>query len=218
MERYKFPRTPHVPWSLGYSGDDIRLANMSNLMGKKVMISEKLDGENTTIYSDGYIHARSRDGRYHPSQSWVKNFMADKALLIPNGFRIIGESLAAIHSIEYTRLPTLFFLIAVINRDNMVVSWSETYKWAEQLGLTMIPSIGTGTYDLEFEKQIKTSLIKESVYGDTQEGYVIRNIDAFSIDKYSENVVKYVRADHVQTDEHWATVWKPAKIYREDLK
>lgn len=41
-----------------------------------VVITEKMDGENTTLYRDG-LHARSLDSRHHPSRNWVK----------PNGLR-----------------------------------------------------------------------------------------------------------------------------------
>ena len=53
----KFPRTPHFEWSPGFSGDDIRLVNLDNWSGRKVVVTEKLDGENTTAYQHGYIHS-----------------------------------------------------------------------------------------------------------------------------------------------------------------
>ena len=35
------------------------------------------------------------------------------------------------------------------------------------------------------------------------EGFVLRNALPFHISEYSSNVVKWVRAGHVQTDKHW---------------
>lgn len=35
------------------------------------------------------------------------------------------------------------------------------------------------------------------------EGYVMRPADAFKLDDFNNNVVKWVRPNHVQTDEHW---------------
>ena len=59
--RMKYPRTPHLPWSHGRAEDDIALDSIEHLerLGD-VVITEKLDGENTTLYHD-YLHARSVD-------------------------------------------------------------------------------------------------------------------------------------------------------------
>ncbi len=36
------------------------------------------------------------------------------------------------------------------------------------------------------------------------EGIVVRNIDSFSNLDFNKNVAKYVRANHVQTSQHWS--------------
>src|SRR3546814_8478297 len=71
--------------------------------GKRVIVTEKMDGENTTLYRD-YIHARSVDGRSHPSRDWVKQFRSGIAADIPEDWRVCGENLFAKHSIHYTAL------------------------------------------------------------------------------------------------------------------
>ena len=67
----KYPRSPHLPWSEGGTSDDAYLFDTDHFAGKEVVITEKMDGENTSMYRDG-IHARSIDGRHHPSRDWVK--------------------------------------------------------------------------------------------------------------------------------------------------
>jgi hypothetical protein len=42
-----------------------------------------------------------------------------------------------------------------------------------------------------------------SMYGDTREGVVIRVADSFKLDDFPNYVCKWVRPNHVQTDEHW---------------
>ena len=54
--RIKYPRTPHLPWSLGATNDDVKQRDLSHFVGKQVVVTEKMDGENTTLYND-YIHA-----------------------------------------------------------------------------------------------------------------------------------------------------------------
>ena len=71
VKAIKYPRTPHLPWSPGASSDDVLLIDTQMFMGKPVVISEKMDGENTTLYADR-LHARSLDSRHHPSRTWVK--------------------------------------------------------------------------------------------------------------------------------------------------
>ena len=70
--RVHYPRTPHLPWSPGVSADDVRAADLAGLAGREVVVTEKLDGENTTLYRDG-LHARSLDSAHHPSRAWVKS-------------------------------------------------------------------------------------------------------------------------------------------------
>ena len=55
--RTHYPRTPHLPWSPGATPDDVRAGDPGALRGREVVVTEKLDGENTTLYRDG-MHAR----------------------------------------------------------------------------------------------------------------------------------------------------------------
>lgn len=71
MEQYfKYPRTLHLPWSLGSTSDDKFMSNVEHFNGKRIIITEKMDGENTNMYSDK-IHARSIDSNHHDSRNWV---------------------------------------------------------------------------------------------------------------------------------------------------
>jgi hypothetical protein len=98
--RYKYPRTPHLPWSPGASPDDLFLESLDCFRDQDVVVTEKLDGENTTLYPEG-LHARSIDSRHHPSRDWVKSLHGAVRHLIPAGFRVCGENLFARHSIAY---------------------------------------------------------------------------------------------------------------------
>ena len=61
--------------------------------------------------------------------------------------------------------------------------------------------------------QIVDELVKKpSEYGDTREGVVIRIADEFSIDDFSKCVCKWVRPNHVTTDEHWTKHWVKANL------
>ena len=51
----KYPRTYHLPWSHGRTKDDRGFDDMSSFIGKEVVVTIKMDGEQTTMYKD-HIH------------------------------------------------------------------------------------------------------------------------------------------------------------------
>jgi hypothetical protein len=193
----KYPRTYHLPWSQGMSDDDRMMPSLDHLSGQPVIITEKMDGENTTFYQD-YIHARSIDGRDHVSRHWVKNFWADRASSIPSGWRICGENLFAKHSIGYSDLPSYFLGFSVWDERNTCLSWDATLEWLELLGIQPVRTVWRGLFD---EKKIRT-LWDDSQWSES-EGYVVRVDRAFFYSEFRHVVGKFVRAGHVQTTKHW---------------
>ena len=205
----KYPRTPHTPWSVGGTADDKRLANLSAFNGKRLVRTEKLDGENTTMTSDG-IHARSLDGWGKPWQTYLTRVWASKKFDIPKDMKICGENMYAVHSIEYTLLPASFFVFGVFLEGN-ALSWLEVEEWASLIGFKTVPVLGYGN----IEDFIEAPLPAQSSFGGQAEGYVLRNVDAFPEEAFADNVVKTVREGHVQTDAHWTEHWKKANFIGE---
>ena len=196
-QRYKYPRTPHLNFSPGVGGDDLKLDSDRIFANCQVVVTEKLDGENTTLYPD-YIHARSLDSRHHLSRTWVKALQASIGNDIPDRWRICGENLYARHSIAYENLKSYFYVFAIWNQDNYCLCWSQTQEWAEILGLELPPILYQGLWDENKIKNIAKNLDLEK-----QEGLVVRNIEQFHYDDFQGNVAKWVRSNHVQTDKHW---------------
>jgi hypothetical protein len=149
---FKYPRTPHLPWSPGATSDDVYLVDVSTFEGHEVVVTLKMDGENTTMYRD-HIHARSLDSGHHPSRAWVKGLHGTIAHLIPDAWRLCGENLFAEHSIHYSDLPSYFMLFSIWNEANNCLSWDETIEWAALLELEIVPILYRGRWD---EKMIRT--------------------------------------------------------------
>lgn len=193
--RYKYPRTPHLPWSPGWTADDVRNISVDAFTGKDIVVTEKMDGENTTLYSD-YIHARSIDSRHHPSRDWVKNLHAGIKYQIPDGWRLCGENLYARHSVYYNSLPSYFILFSIWNEKNQCLSWDQTEEWASLFNLTVPAVLYRGPWDRHWFEQCII---------DTQqcEGYVVRIADGFHYEQFSQCMAKWVRPSHVQTGTHW---------------
>jgi hypothetical protein len=196
LAHVKHPRTFHFPWSEGITSDDKMLSSLSPFIGKRVIGTIKMDGENTTMYND-YFHARSLDSVHHPSRDWVKSFWAQIRSDIPDEFRVCGENVFAQHSIKYTDLETYFYGFSVW--DKMVcLDWDSVMEWFALLGITPVQVIYDDIFD---EKKIR-KLWDESQH-DTMEGYVVRVADAITYDQYQTQVGKFVRPKHVTTANHW---------------
>ncbi len=83
---------------------------------------------------------------------------------------------------------------------NECLSWDKTVEWAALLGLETAPILYRGIWN---EETIKKCYSKISVFGGEQEGYVVRTTDGFQYDDFKNSVAKFVRKNHVQTDQHW---------------
>jgi hypothetical protein len=200
----KYSRTPHLPWSPGGTDDDKVLPNVDHFIGKQVVVTEKLDGENSTLYHD-YMHARSLDSKHHPSRDWLKQFHASIRHDIPKGMRICGENLYAVHSIRYERLPSYFIGFSMWNEKNVCLSWVDTLEWFELLGITAPPMIYTGLFNEALIRGFcSPDEALSSPYALGAEGYVVRLADEFPYDLFGQSIAKFVRKGHVQTSDHWS--------------
>lgn len=199
VQYVKYPRTHHLPWSENITDDDrvISADNLESLLGSYVVVTEKMDGENTTMYRD-YIHARSIDSGNHESRNWVKNFWSNISGDIPEGWRICGENMYAEHSIGYDKLPSYFIGFSIWNEKNVCLTWDETLYWFDLLGITPARELYKGS-----GHKFKHSDVWNSERSLTSEGYVMRNTHEFPYQYFRIWTAKYVRKDHVQTVKHW---------------
>ena len=200
MEQYyKYPRTYHFDWSLGLQNDDRRQEDLSILEGSPtgIVVSIKMDGENTNMYCDR-MHARSIDSKDHPSRHYVKGLWGNIRYMIPEGWRICGENLYAKHSILYEDLESYFMVFSVWDDTNTCLDYGTTLTFCEELGLKHVPVIYEGKYDEKFLRELPNSPLL-----DGHEGYVVRTFGSFKYEDFNKHVAKYVRANHVQTDQHW---------------
>lgn len=195
----KYPRTLHLPWSEGVSSDDRVLRDVSIFAGHDVVVTEKVDGENTSIYGDGSCHARSVDSRDHPSRHPVKALAASLGYRLPPDLRLVGENAYAKHTIPYRELPA-YFLAFAATAGGFYLSWDETAALCTGLGLETVPVLYRGPWD---ERAVRACQTGTSRCGGVQEGYVVRLASSFSEDAFGLSVAKFVRAGHVQEDKHW---------------
>jgi hypothetical protein len=137
----KHPKSMHFPWSASVNpkdGDAIQ-RDLSLLTSGEIVVTEKLDGEQTTLYSD-HIHARSVDSADSSgTRDWVKNLWAQIRSDIPLGWRVCGENLYAKHSIGYENLESFFYVHSMWDESNRCISYEDTVEWADLLNLHVAP-------------------------------------------------------------------------------
>ena len=195
--KVKFPRTYHFSFSETITSDDKIIADCSGFEGEEVVISEKKDGENTTLYANGESHARSLDSPTNLTRNWVKSFHQQFAYLMLPNERVCGENLWAQHSIPYDNLESYFYGFSVWHGQT-ALSWDDTISRFNELGIVSVPVLYRGPFDEKIVKKIFSEMDLEK-----QEGLVCRVTRAFDYSEYSRVVAKCVRQNHVQTDEHW---------------
>ncbi len=219
----KYGRTFHYPFSPGTTSDDrIHHHYWEDVQAIGSLIhTEKLDGENTCLNQYG-VFARSHAA---PTRHPWAGYLKERWESIKNDLgelEIFGENLYAIHSIEYRQLEQHFFVFAVRYREQWL-SWEEVAFYAALLDFPTVPLLDqVEILDREsFEKNTIALTQQESTFQSvdaasgqhcSMEGIVSRNPASFAVADFKQHVFKYVRKDHVQTDEHWTRSWKRAPL------
>jgi hypothetical protein len=210
--KIKYPKILHLPYSLAISNDDKVLKDDSIFKNEKVIVFEKMDGENTTMYSD-HIHARSIDSKYHESRNLVKRIHSEIKHLIPKDYRVCGENMYAKHSIHYHHLKTYFYIFSIwfqyqndyICYDIEELYWITDYFNSNIENKNLKVSIPNVIYRDIFDRdkilEVFENYKKESK--DEVEGFVILKDKRFFHSDFQNNIAKFVRKDHVQTNYHW---------------
>lgn len=196
VDYVKYPRTYHFEFS-NPSKDDKIIKNYDALKDEDIVVTLKLDGENTNMYSD-YIHARSLEALTGQDRGWVKALHAQICQNIPKGWRICGENVYAKHSLEYTDLESYFYVFSIWNEKNECLSWDETIEWCQLLDLIHVPVLYRGVFDLN-----KLKTLSEQLDTSKQEGFVVRPARSFSYGEFKSVMAKFVRKGHVTSGNHW---------------
>lgn len=211
----KYPRTFHWPTSPGVQSDDKVHKNIAELLGCEITITEKLDGSNVTL-ARGKVFGRSTSSpSQHAWHGMVRKHHAWKTYDLSPTLKICGEDLYAIHSIEYGPIPEAeTFYIFNVNDNGYWLGYDARVALSEKLSIPMAPLWFRGVFHTEKElsKWLAENIKVGSTLGGPMEGFVIQTVDGFYDSKFSTNVAKYVRAGHVQTDQHWSRNWRPCKL------
>lgn len=192
----KYGRTMHHPKSPGIHDDDRIISSLDVIKNSEIVILEKMDGENMTVYNN-YSHARSINSGTHPSRSRARAEVALWQHDLPDYWRICGENMGAKHSIYYDDLEAFFLGFSMWDDKNICLNWDETLEWFELLGIKSVNELYRGKYDEDVVEKLGNRS------WENHEGFVIRTVQSFPIQKFNLNVAKWVRKNHIQTTKHW---------------
>lgn len=229
MLSQKYGRTYHYPFSPGTTSDDrINHTYWDDMQHIETLLhTEKLDGENNCLNQFG-VFARSHAApttspwTAHLRERWelMKNDLGD--------IELFGENLYAVHSIEYKRLESYYYIFAVRCLDKWL-SWEEVKFYAAMFDFQAVPELGIQNVANLTENRLKEDILslsaQPSVFGSidtqtgldcTREGIVSRNVDEYPVSEFAHHVFKYVRKGHVKTDQHWTRNWRRTKLLWEN--
>ena len=217
----KYPRTPYWPSSPAIAKDGRYIKDTSPFINSPIIITEKLDGSNTML-REGEVYGRGDSEPSHKGwramvrkhHSW--RTMTSKKL---KEVAIYGEDIYAVHSIEYAPVEedATFYAFAIrMTTKDIFLGWNAMVNILSSVRINTVPVLFMGEF--EHIDNLNDFLYYEhnqpSMLGGEREGMVIRTLDSFYVKDFDKNIVKSVRANHVQTNKHWTKNWRPCKIIR----
>ena len=220
----KYGRTLHYPFSPGATHDDkINDTYWQDIAAIPHLVhTEKLDGENNCLSAHG-VFARSHTApTTSPWTQHLRQFWAGIRYDLGD-YEIFLENLYATHSIACSHLPSYYYVFAIREHD-IWLSWPETEMIAGFFNLPTVPVVASGPAPdsrSQYEKDIRYMAAGRGNFGPVDahtgnacsiEGIVTRNYNQYPTSGFANNVFKYVRANHVQTTEHWTRNWQRATL------
>jgi len=224
----KYERTYHYIESPGATNDDKISHNTNALLGREIVITEKLDGSNSGFKVSGPYgrsHAAPTENAWDRNlwdiyNSGMKDWLEFYSLEWNKEISLFGENMYAIHSIVYQNLTRYFYAFG-IRMDETWVSWDNLVELCDSIELNNHPSNiqtvpllyrGVVNTQKELNKIIDNLMNSGSTYGSVIEGLVIRWADEIHTSDWKDAVQKIVRPNHVTTDVHWTRNWEKAEL------
>ena len=171
----KYPRTQHLEGSrLGEGDEDLSQIPFTEILGRHIVIEEKIDGANSAISFDGdgnlllqsrghYLNGGYRERHYNLLKQWA-NENCDRFFdVLGCRYIMYGEWMYAKHTVFYDALPDYFMEFDIYDRERGVfLSTPERRKMTDRIGfVSSVPVLGSGIYKT---KKSVLSLIGPSNY------------------------------------------------------
>ena len=184
IQHIKHPSTPYL--DISQTANE-KVVVTQSFIGERVTITEKMDGEITSIYPDGSFHARSLDSGAAWQRDVIHSYLPSIVSAMRYDEHFVFENMYAKHTIEYDDLESYLYLLYVV-RNGFVISYEQTRMIASKIGLVMPRVLLSGVF-----RSANNVLLMKSY----REGFVLRVNRSFPYAKLGEFTGKYVVPDFV---------------------
>lgn len=192
---------------------DLEIKDNNNYFANNILIHNCCIKPNIGVFARS--HSTPTDCK---TFDYIKNIHYYSKLHILNeNYWYFGENVFAIHSIKYTELKDSFYLFGILDiKNNVWLSFDEIKIEAKRCEFNVVPILFEGKVNSinEIKEFCDNNIDIPSYLGGNKEGFVVRIKKEFKDNKFSENISKYVRKNHVQSDKHWKVNWKPQEILK----
>lgn len=211
--------------------DDTGMTSVETLLDIPLVVTVKMDGSNAMLVKDTDEPVRARNGKdaEHVSFDHLKSEYWDRNVYenLPEHLQVFGENMYAKHSIHYgcphdgcgggcdaaPPVNDIFLVFGVFDtRYNLWLSWPETQQVADEIGFPTTPVIYGPVFDIpsfkgggQVEQQFLDYMTQqgEEAVDEGHEGIIVRSMYPFHYGQFPRKLGKFVRPNHVTTDEHW---------------
>lgn len=206
------------------TGTEINVSNDGAFqIGDHIVIQTKIDGANSSVrWEDGKIKCFSRKQELTPTNTlrgfwgYVQNLPIEAFKIYPN-YIFFAEWLIP-HSIKYNdECYNQWYVYDIYDTVNeRYLTQAHVKVWCEKFGMNYVETL----YDGEFTgwDNVKNFLHSSKVYGDIQEGIVIKHQEKLSKDEvendYNPSYIKIVNTEfaEIKIHNHVQKVADPQKL------
>ena len=156
----KYPRTPHLEGSRLQAGDeDLGQIPFSEVLGKHIVIEEKIDGANSAVSFDGegklllqsrghYLDGGFRERHYNLMKQWANLNCELFRSVLGSRYIMYGEWMYAKHTVFYDALPDYFMEFDIYDREERrYLDTPSRRALTDRIGIvSSVPVLGEGVY------------------------------------------------------------------------
>lgn len=203
-----YPRIAHLVAGRG-TRDDLELsdARVAALLGRPVVVEEKLDGANVVIWADGGrincalrsgVGGQDRAGQLGPLRAWLGARIPALQSLLSDGRALYAEWLLLTHTVAYDALPSHLVGLDVFDGAGEPLPVDQRNALLDRAGLAHPPELFRGR--LGGMTQLEGLLGLSRVGAQPMEGLIVRPLDG-----REPRLAKLVRPGFVPLpDAQWA--------------
>ena len=155
----KYPRTQHIEGSrLGVGDEDLSQIRFEEILGRPIVIEEKVDGANTAISFSGegqlllqsrghYLTGGHREKHYSLFKTWASTYTDPFWEVLRDRYIMYGEWLYAKHTVYYDLLPHYFLEFDIFDRkEEVFLSTERRRELIRDLPVHSVPVLAKGVF------------------------------------------------------------------------